>query len=84
LKRSGAEKLKPRFYGPYRVIRRVGEVAYELELPEGSKIHNVFHVSCLKKAVGQQVSISEELPPLDEEGQLELVRRRCSSRESAD
>jgi hypothetical protein len=73
LKRSGAEKLKPRFYGPYRVIRRVGEVAYELELPKGSKIHNVFHVSCLKKAVGQQINTSKELPPLDKEGQLELV-----------
>jgi hypothetical protein len=40
LKKSGAEKLKPRFYGPYRIIRRVGEVAYELELPKESKIHN--------------------------------------------
>jgi hypothetical protein len=77
LKRSGAEKLKPRFYGPYKIIRKVGEVAYELELPEGRKIHNVFHISFLKKAVGQQVIISEELQPLDEEGQLELVPRRC-------
>jgi hypothetical protein len=33
----------------------------------------VFHVSCLKKAVGQFINTSEELPPLDEEGQLELV-----------
>jgi hypothetical protein len=45
----------------------------ELELPEGRKIHNLFHLSCLKKAVGQFISTSEELPPLDEEGQLELV-----------
>jgi hypothetical protein len=33
----------------------------------------VFHVSCLKKAVGQFISTSKELPPLDEEGQLKLV-----------
>jgi hypothetical protein len=73
LKKNGVEKLKPRFYGPYRIMRRVGEVAYKLELPEGSKIHNMFHVSCLKKAMGQFINTSEELPPLDEEGQLELV-----------
>jgi hypothetical protein len=73
LKRSRTEKLKLKFYEPYIVIRRIVEVAYKLDLLEGSKIHNVFHVSCLKKAVGQHVSISEELPPLDEEGQLELV-----------
>jgi hypothetical protein len=73
LKKSGAENLKPIFYGPYRIMRRVGEVAYEIELPEGRKIHNVFHVSCLKKEVGQFIITSEERPSLDEEGQLELV-----------
>jgi hypothetical protein len=73
LKKSGVEKLNPRFYGPYWVICRVGEVAYELELLEGSQIHNVFHVYCLKKAMGQFINTFEELPPLDEEGRLELV-----------
>jgi len=52
LKRSGVEKIKPRFYGPYKIIRKVGEVAYELELPLNRKIHNVFHVSYLKKVLG--------------------------------
>ena len=70
LKQKGAEKLKPRYYGPYRITRKVGQVAYELELPEGSKIHNVFHVSCLKRVIGQQVVASQELPPLDDEGRL--------------
>jgi hypothetical protein len=38
-----------------------------------SRIQNVFHISCLKKTVRQFIGTSEELPPLDEEGQLELV-----------
>lgn len=70
---SGAEKLKPRFYGPYKVLKRIGEVAYELELPEGRKIQNVFNVSCPKKIPSQHTIASFKLPPLDEEGKLVLV-----------
>ena len=63
LKKKGAEKLKPRFYGPFKVVRKVGEVAYELELPEESKIHNLFLVSNLKKILGQHIAPSTELSP---------------------
>ena len=43
-------KLSPRFIGPYEVIEKVGPVAYHLALPpELEKIHNVFHVSMLRR-----------------------------------
>ncbi len=73
LKKSGSEKLKPRFYGPYCITRRIGEIAYKLDLLGDSRIYNVFHVSCLKKAVGQQIVPSKSLPPLDEVDKLILV-----------
>ena len=70
---NGAEKIKPRYYGPYKVIQNIGEVEYELKLSEGSKIHNVFHVSCLNKYIGKKIFIFDTLPPLDDEGQLTLI-----------
>ncbi|GKD25505.1 hypothetical protein Tco_1231719 [Tanacetum coccineum] len=43
-------KLNPRYVGPFKVLEKVGFVAYKLELPEElSRVHNTFHVSNLKK-----------------------------------
>ncbi|WMV24634.1 hypothetical protein MTR67_018019 [Solanum verrucosum] len=51
-------KLSPRFVGPYKILRRVGKVAYELDLPnELASVHPVFHVFMSKKCIGNPTSI---------------------------
>ncbi|XP_070002835.1 uncharacterized protein [Nicotiana sylvestris] len=51
-------KLSLRYVGPHRIIQRVGKVSYRLDLPsEMSLVHPVFHVSMLKKAVGDPSTI---------------------------
>jgi len=56
-------KLSPRYIGPFKILARKGEVAYELELPARlSDVHNVFHISQLRKCL----RVPEEELPLEE------------------
>ena len=56
-------KLSPRFIGPFEVLRRVGEVAYEIVLPlKLGHVHNVFHVSVLRPYIPDYKHVIEYEP----------------------
>jgi hypothetical protein len=55
-------QLAPRYVGPFKIINHEGEVAYQLDLPpQLSEVHNVFHVSQLKKCL----RVPEEQLPME-------------------
>jgi hypothetical protein len=58
-------KLAFRYFGPYKIIGKINEVAYELLLPSSSAIHPIFHVSQLKPALGVHTQVSTEIPDPD-------------------
>ncbi|WMV24882.1 hypothetical protein MTR67_018267, partial [Solanum verrucosum] len=51
-------KLSPRYVGHYQILKRIGKVAYELDLPnELALVHPIYHVSMIKKCIGHPVTI---------------------------
>ena len=52
------------------MLQKIGPVSYKLELPPESKLHPVFHVSCLKLKLGQHTTPLPTLPPTNDSGQV--------------
>jgi hypothetical protein len=72
LKADHCQKLTPKFYGPYTILKRVGQVAYQLSFPRHFKLHHVFHVFFLKKVIGTKCQTQTNLLELDKEGSIWL------------
>ena len=70
--KRASQKLAHRFYGPFPIEKCIGKVAYQLQLPTGSLIHPVFHVSLLKKKIGDSSAHCPTLPPLTDDGALSI------------
>jgi hypothetical protein len=62
-------KLAAKFYGPYQVLERIGEVAHQLELPTSSRLHQIFHLSLLKQQVSSRTTTSTAIPEYASEHQ---------------
>ncbi|GJY18604.1 reverse transcriptase [Tanacetum coccineum] len=84
IRKGKQHKLSPKYYGPFQIVARVGQVAYKLQLPNSSQIHDVFHISQLKKCKGV-VTQGGSLPTFDAQGvmrvePLAILKRRMSKR----
>lgn len=62
IKDTRDNKFVPKYYGPYQIVKKIGSVSYQLQLPLKIKIHNTFHISLLKKKIGEHVMVSSDLP----------------------
>jgi hypothetical protein len=63
---------RAQIYGIYIILKHVGQLAYQLAFPIHSKLHPIFHVSCLKKVIGAKLQIQTNLSELAEEGSIWL------------
>ncbi|KAH7314786.1 hypothetical protein KP509_21G019900 [Ceratopteris richardii] len=59
-------KLLPRFCGPWKIVKKLDDVAYRLELPRDCEVHSMFHVSKLRKYISREDNLIEGIVSLQE------------------
>jgi hypothetical protein len=79
--RRANHKLPFKFFGPFRVLERAGEVAFKLELPSSSRVHPVIHVSQLKPCLGPRQQVLPHLPSPDHVYQVPVALLQCRIRQ---
>jgi hypothetical protein len=63
-------KIHSKYYGPFRVLERIGNTAYKLLLPEGCHLHQTFHISQLKKHFNPNAVPTKHLPLLNSDSTI--------------
>ena len=70
LRRSS--KLSAKYFDPFQVLQWIGPVAYKLDLPSTSRVHQIFNVSFLKKKTGHNVEVQGQLPAVGPKVQFQI------------
>jgi hypothetical protein len=83
LKLGSCAKLAARFCGPFKILERIGPVAYMLALPTSMIVHNVFHVSFLKKYMHDANHVIDwNVIQVEQEGVLQVHHVRILDRKN--
>jgi hypothetical protein len=70
---QNALKLTSKCYGPFIILQKIGTIAYRLQLPPGTEIHDVFHVNQFKMHLGKEAIPNPKLPLVTSSGKIKIA-----------